>query len=37
MVVYFLGWPLLARFSIQHQHPQSRGQAAIELLAQVAD
>jgi sec-independent protein translocase protein TatC len=37
MVVYFLVWPMLARFSINMQQPATEGQAAIELLPKVDD
>ena len=37
MVVYFLVWPMLARFSINMQQSASEGQAAIELLPKVDD
>src|SRR6266513_4997 len=37
MVVYFLVWPMLARFSLSMQQPGTEGQAAIELLPKVED
>jgi sec-independent protein translocase protein TatC len=37
MVVYFLVWPMLARFSISMQQAATDGQAAIELLPKVED
>jgi len=37
MVVYFLVWPMLARFSINMQQSAAEGQAAIELLPKVDD
>ena len=37
MVVYFLVWPMLARFSLGMQQAASEGQAAIELLPKVDD
>jgi sec-independent protein translocase protein TatC len=37
MVVYFLVWPLLARFSLAMQQAAGEGQAAIELLPKVDD
>src|SRR6202048_2276389 len=37
LVVYFLVWPMLARFSINMQQSASEGQAAIELLPKVDD
>jgi sec-independent protein translocase protein TatC len=37
MVVYFLVWPMLARFSISMQQAATEGQAAIELLPKVED
>jgi sec-independent protein translocase protein TatC len=37
MVVYFLVWPMLARFSIGMQQAAMDGQAAIELLPKVED
>ena len=37
MVVYFLVWPMLARFSLGMQQPGGDGQAAIELLPKVDD
>jgi sec-independent protein translocase protein TatC len=37
MVVYFLVWPMLARFSLSMQQPGMEGQAAIELLPKVED
>jgi sec-independent protein translocase protein TatC len=37
MVVYFLVWPMLARFSLGMQQAASEGQAAIELLPKVED
>ena len=37
MVVYFLVWPMLARFSIAMQQAPGDGQAAIELLPKVDD
>jgi len=37
MLVYFLVWPLLARFSLGMQQAASAGQAAIELLPKVED
>src|SRR2546429_2491690 len=36
-VVYFLVWPMLARFSLGMQQAASEGQAAIELLPKVED
>src|SRR5713101_640592 len=37
MVVYFLVWPMLARFSLSMQQAGGDGQAAIELLPKVED
>jgi sec-independent protein translocase protein TatC len=37
MVVYFLVWPMLARFSLAMQQAAGEGQAAIELLPKVDD
>jgi sec-independent protein translocase protein TatC len=37
MVVYFLVWPMLARFSLAMQQAGGEGQAAIELLPKVDD
>jgi len=37
MVVYFLVWPMLARFSINMQQTGGAGQATIELLPKVDD
>ncbi len=37
LVVYFLVWPMLARFSIAMQQTGDDGQAAIELLPKVDD
>jgi sec-independent protein translocase protein TatC len=37
MVVYFLVWPMLARFSLSMQQAGAEGQAAIELLPKVED
>jgi sec-independent protein translocase protein TatC len=37
LVVYFLVWPMLARFSISMQQSATQGQAAIELLPKVDD
>lgn len=37
MVVYFMVWPMLARFSIAMQQAPGEGQAAIELLPKVDD
>jgi sec-independent protein translocase protein TatC len=37
MVVYFLVWPMLARFSINMQQAGGAGQATIELLPKVDD
>src|SRR5205085_7599716 len=37
LVVYFLVWPMLARFSISMQQAGGPGQAAIELLPKVDD
>src|SRR6202158_2804781 len=37
MVVYFLVWPMLARFSLSMQQAAGAGQAAIELLPKVED
>ena len=37
MCVYFLVWPMLARFSISMQQAATEGQAAIELLPKVDD
>jgi sec-independent protein translocase protein TatC len=37
MVVYFLVWPLLARFSLSMQQMGGPGQATIELLPKVED
>jgi sec-independent protein translocase protein TatC len=37
MVVYFLVWPLLARFSLSMQQAGGDGQATIELLPKVDD
>ena len=37
MVVYFLVWPMLARFSLAMQQSGTDGQAAIELLPKVED
>src|ERR1700680_3126081 len=37
MVVYFLVWPMLARFSLSMQQTAGSGQAAIELLPKVDD
>jgi len=37
MCVYFLVWPMLARFSISMQQAAGEGQAAIELLPKVDD
>ena len=37
MVVYFLVWPMLARFSINMQQHGDAGQATIELLPKVDD
>jgi sec-independent protein translocase protein TatC len=37
MLVYFLVWPMLARFSLGMQQAASEGQAAIELLPKVED
>src|SRR5207342_1269572 len=37
MLVYFLVWPMLARFSLGMQQAASAGQAAIELLPKVED
>src|SRR5438270_8170209 len=36
-VVYFLVWPMLARFSLSMQQAAGAGQAAIELLPKVED
>jgi sec-independent protein translocase protein TatC len=36
-VVYFLVWPMLARFSLGMQQAATEGQAAIELLPKVED
>src|SRR4029450_6797161 len=35
--VYFLVWPMLARFSLSMQQAAGEGQAAIELLPKVDD
>ena len=37
LVVYFLVWPMLARFSLSMQQSAGAGQAAIELLPKVED
>src|SRR5258708_20071876 len=37
LVVYFLVWPMLARFSLAMQQSAGEGQAAIELLPKVDD
>ncbi len=37
LVVYFLVWPMLARFSLSMQQAAGTGQAAIELLPKVED
>src|SRR6201997_1220312 len=37
LVVYFLVWPMLARFSLSMQQTAGAGQAAIELLPKVED
>jgi sec-independent protein translocase protein TatC len=37
MLVYFLVWPMLARFSLGMQQAAMEGQAAIELLPKVED
>jgi sec-independent protein translocase protein TatC len=37
MLVYFLVWPMLARFSLGMQQTATAGQAAIELLPKVED
>src|ERR1700716_3633811 len=37
LVVYFLVWPMLARFSLAMQQAGNDGQAAIELLPKVED
>ena len=37
MLVYFLVWPMLARFSLGMQQAATAGQAAIELLPKVED
>jgi sec-independent protein translocase protein TatC len=37
MVVYFLVWPMLARFSLSMQQMGGPGQATIELLPKVED
>jgi sec-independent protein translocase protein TatC len=37
MVVYFVVWPTLARFSLSMQQPGGEGRAAIELLPKVED
>jgi sec-independent protein translocase protein TatC len=37
LVVYFLVWPMLARFSISMQQSATEGRAAIELLPKVDD
>src|SRR6202042_1274414 len=37
MVVYFLVWPMLARFSLSMQQAGGPGQASIELLPKVED
>ncbi len=37
MLVYFLVWPMLARFSLGMQQAATEGQAAIELLPKVED
>jgi sec-independent protein translocase protein TatC len=37
LVVYFLVWPMLARFSISMQQTATEGRAAIELLPKVDD
>src|SRR3954470_20934967 len=37
MVVYFMVWPMLARFSLAMQQSAGEGQAAIELLPKVED
>src|SRR5205823_1998420 len=37
LVVYFLVWPMLARFSLSMQQAAGSGQAAIELLPKVED
>jgi sec-independent protein translocase protein TatC len=37
MLVYFLVWPMLARFSLGMQQTAEAGQAAIELLPKVED
>src|SRR5450631_2342412 len=37
MVVYFMVWPMLTRFSLAMQQPGGDGQAAIELLPKVED
>jgi sec-independent protein translocase protein TatC len=37
LLVYFLVWPMLARFSVAMQQPAGEGQAAIELLPKVDD
>jgi sec-independent protein translocase protein TatC len=37
LVVYFLVWPMLARFSLSMQQAGGDGQAAIELLPKVED
>ncbi len=37
LIVYFLVWPMLARFSLSMQQAADAGQAAIELLPKVED
>jgi sec-independent protein translocase protein TatC len=37
MVVYFLVWPMLARFSLSMQQMGGPGEATIELLPKVED
>src|SRR6516225_9219557 len=37
MLVYFLVWPMLARFSLSMQQAAGAGQAAIKLLPKVED
>jgi sec-independent protein translocase protein TatC len=37
LIVYFLVWPMLARFSLSMQQAAGAGQAAIELLPRVED
>ena len=37
LVVYFLVWPMLARFSLSMQQAAGAGQAAIKLLPKVED